>query len=86
MENLKDLKEAVEGGADIVMLDNMSIPDMKEAVKIVRNIKKDIILEASGNVSLENVREVADTGVDLISIGALTHSATAVDISMKIVR
>src|SRR3989339_231827 len=86
VENLKDLKEAVEGGADIVMLDNMSIPDMKEAVKIVRNIKKDIILEASGNVSLENVREVADTGVDLISIGALTHSATAVDISMKIVR
>lgn len=86
VENLKDLKEAVEGGADIVMLDNMSIPDMKEAVKIVRSFKKDIILEASGNVNLENVREVAGTGVDLISIGALTHSATAVDISMKIVR
>ena len=63
-----------------------NLKDLKEAVKIVRNIKKDIILEASGNVSLENVREVADTGVDLISIGALTHSATAVDISMKIVR
>ncbi|MCG2710399.1 MAG: hypothetical protein L6246_08820, partial [Thermodesulfovibrionales bacterium] len=48
--------------------------------------KKDVTLEASGNVSLDNVREVAETGVDLISIGALTHSATAVDISMKIVK
>ncbi|MBA3060913.1 MAG: carboxylating nicotinate-nucleotide diphosphorylase [Nitrospirae bacterium] len=86
VENLNDLKKAVEGGADIVMLDNMSIQDMKEAVNIVRTSKKDVILEASGNVSLENVREVAETGVDLISIGALTHSATAVDISMKIVR
>ncbi len=86
VENLNDLKEAVEGGSDIVMLDNMSIQDMKEAVNIVRTSKKDVILEASGNVSLENVREVAETGVDLISIGALTHSATAVDISMKIVR
>lgn len=86
VENLNDLKEAVEGGADIVMLDNMSVQDMKEAVNIVRTSKKDVILEASGNVSLENVREVAETGVDLISIGALTHSATAVDITMKIVR
>ena len=86
VENLNDLKEAVEGGADIVMLDNMSLQDMREAVNIVRTSKKDVILEASGNVSLENVREVAETGVDLISIGALTHSATAVDISMKIVR
>ncbi|MFH1015227.1 MAG: carboxylating nicotinate-nucleotide diphosphorylase [Nitrospirota bacterium] len=86
VENLNDLKEAVEGGADIVMLDNMSIQDMKEAVNIVRTSKKDVTLEASGNVSLDNVREVAETGVDLISIGALTHSATAVDISMKIVR
>ncbi|HBR21007.1 MAG TPA: carboxylating nicotinate-nucleotide diphosphorylase [Nitrospiraceae bacterium] len=86
VENLNDLKEAIEGGADIVMLDNMSVQDMKEAVNIVRSSKKEVILEASGNVSLENVREVAETGVDLISIGALTHSATAVDISMKIVR
>ncbi|NCO83687.1 MAG: nicotinate-nucleotide diphosphorylase (carboxylating) [Nitrospirae bacterium CG_4_10_14_3_um_filter_44_29] len=86
VENLKELKEAVEEGADIVMLDNMSVKDMKEAVKIVHASKKDVILEASGNVSLENVREVAETGVDLISIGALTHSATAVDISMKIVK
>ncbi|MDO8747347.1 MAG: carboxylating nicotinate-nucleotide diphosphorylase, partial [Thermodesulfovibrionales bacterium] len=86
VENLNDLKEAVDGGADIVMLDNMSVQDMQEAVNIVRTSKKDVILEASGNVSLENVREVAETGVDLISIGALTHSATAVDISMKIAK
>lgn len=86
VENLIDLKEAVEGGADIVMLDNMSVSDMQEAVKIVRSSQKDIILEASGNVTLNNVREIAETGVDLISIGALTHSATAADISMKIVR
>lgn len=86
VENLNDLKEAVEAGADIVMLDNMSIEDMKEAVKIVRGSKRNIIIEASGNITLNNVREVAETGVDLISIGALTHSATAADISMKIVR
>jgi len=86
VENLNDMQEAMETGADIIMLDNMSVPAMKEAVKIVREKSKDIILEASGNVSLENVREIAETGVDLISIGALTHSATAADISMKIVR
>ena len=86
VENLKDLKEAAEGGADIVMLDNMSVENMREAVKIARSIQRNVILEASGNVTLDNVREIAETGVDLISIGALTHSATAADISMKIVR
>lgn len=86
VENLNDLKEAVEAGAGIVMLDNMSIKDMKKAVKIVRGSKRNIIIEASGNITLNNVREIAETGVDLISIGALTHSATAADISMKIVR
>ncbi|MFA4829480.1 MAG: nicotinate-nucleotide diphosphorylase (carboxylating), partial [Thermodesulfovibrionales bacterium] len=86
VENLNDLKEAVEGGADIVMLDNMSVENMKEAVKIARGIQRNVIIEASGNVTLNNVREIAETGVDLISIGALTHSATAADISMKIVR
>jgi len=86
VENLSDLKEALEAGADIVMLDNMSTEDMKEAVKIARSAQRNIILEASGNVTLNNVREIAETGVDLISIGALTHSAVAADISMKIVR
>ena len=83
VENLNDLQEAVEAGADVIMLDNMSVNDMKEAVNIVQ---KRIPLEASGNVSLQNVREIAETGVDLISVGALTHSVVAADISLKIVR
>ncbi|MFZ6017291.1 MAG: carboxylating nicotinate-nucleotide diphosphorylase [Nitrospirota bacterium] len=83
VENLNDLEEAIEAGADIVMLDNMSIQDIKKAVRIAGGM---VTLEASGNINLENVREIAETGVDLISIGALTHSAAAVDISMKIVK
>ena len=83
VENLNDLQEAIEAGADVIMLDNMSVNDMKEAVKIVQ---KRVPLEASGNVSLQNVREIAETGVDLISVGALTHSVVAADISLKIVR
>jgi nicotinate-nucleotide pyrophosphorylase (carboxylating) len=83
VKNLQELKEAIGSGADVVMLDNMSVRDMKKAVKIV---KGRVILEASGNMRLENVREVAETGVDLISVGALTHSAPAVDISLRIVK
>lgn len=83
VENLNDLKEALKAGVDIVMLDNMSVEDMKEAVKMA---KGKVTIEASGNVNLNNVRGIAETGVDLISIGAITHSAPAVDISMKIVR
>jgi nicotinate-nucleotide pyrophosphorylase (carboxylating) len=83
VENLKDLQEAIVAGADIVMLDNMSVPDMAEAVRIAAGR---VTIEASGNMSLATVREVAGTGVDLISVGALTHSAVAADISMKIVK
>lgn len=83
VENLHGLKEAIAAGADIVMLDNMSMSDMKEAVKIA---KGRVILEASGNIKLENVRRIAETGVDLISIGTLTHSAQAADISLKIAK
>ncbi|TAN41373.1 MAG: carboxylating nicotinate-nucleotide diphosphorylase [Nitrospirae bacterium] len=83
VENLKELEEAIRAGADIIMLDNMSVPDMTEAV---RQAAGRVTIEASGNMSLENVRSVADTGVDLISVGALTHSAVAADISMKIVK
>jgi len=83
VENLKELEEALDAKADIIMLDNMPIQDMAEAVKITNGR---VILEASGNVMLENVRQIAETGVDLISIGALTHSVTAADISLKIVR
>ncbi len=83
VENLKELQEAIEAGADIVMLDNMSVGDMAEAVKYAGGR---VTIEASGNISLSNVREVAEAGVDLISVGALTHSVTAADISMKIVK
>jgi nicotinate-nucleotide pyrophosphorylase (carboxylating) len=73
--------EAVEAGADIVMLDNMSLEDMRKAVK---SIHGRALIEASGGITLGNVRAVGETGVDFISIGALTHSATALDISFEL--
>ena len=82
VESLRDLVQAVEAGADIVMLDNMSVSDMKEAVQIIQGR---LLLEASGGINLDNVREIAGTGVDIISVGALTHSAAAVDISLQLV-
>jgi nicotinate-nucleotide pyrophosphorylase (carboxylating) len=81
VENLDDLKEAIGAGADVVMLDNMQVDSMREAVKISAGR---VLLEASGSVSLSNVRAIAETGVDLISVGALTHSAPAADISLKV--
>jgi nicotinate-nucleotide pyrophosphorylase (carboxylating) len=83
VENLKELQEAIKSGADVVMLDNMSIPDMREAVATAAG---KVTIEASGNITLRNVREIAEAGVDFISVGALTHSAAAADISMKIVK
>ncbi len=83
VETLKEFQEAIEAGVDIVMLDNMSLDNMREAVRIADGR---VTLEASGNITLENVRETAGTGVDIISVGALTHSVTAADISMKIVK
>ena len=78
--SFEELSEALAVGADVIMLDNMSCEDMKKAVEITAGRAK---LEASGNVTLENIRQVAETGVDIISLGALTHSVTAFDISMK---
>lgn len=72
--------EALESGANMIMLDNMSIPEMRQSVKGIRNR---CLVEASGGITLSNIREVAKTGVDFISIGALTHSASALDISLK---
>ena len=80
-ENLDMVREAVEAGADIIMLDNMSNAEMAEAVKIIHGQAK---TEASGNMSIPRLKEVAATGVDFISVGALTHSVTALDISMNI--
>jgi nicotinate-nucleotide pyrophosphorylase (carboxylating) len=77
---VQEALEAVEAGADIVMLDNMDIENMREAVK---SIQGRALVEASGGITLDNVRAVAETGVDFISIGALTHSVRALDISLE---
>jgi len=78
--NLDEVKEALEAGADIIMLDNMSCEDMAKAVELVNGRA---LLEASGGITSDTIRAVAETGVDVISIGALTHSVIAMDISMK---
>jgi nicotinate-nucleotide pyrophosphorylase (carboxylating) len=79
--NMKQVQEAVDAGADVIMLDNMTIAQMTEAVKLVN---KRSWVEASGGITLESIRQVAATGVDFISSGALTHSAPVVDFNMKI--
>lgn len=81
VRNLDELAEALECRAEVIMLDNMSCEDMKKAVEITNGRA---LLEASGNVTSANIREVAETGVDIISLGALTHSVKCFDISMKI--
>ena len=80
VENLDMLREALEAGADIIMLDNMSIEDMKEAVKLCKGKAE---TECSGNVTKENVARLVDIGVDYISSGALTHSSPILDLSLK---
>lgn len=80
VENLDMLKEALEAGADIIMLDNMSVEEMKEAVRLTAGRAQ---TECSGNVTKENVTRLADIGVDYISSGALTHSAPILDLSLK---
>jgi len=78
-ETVDQVNEALTAGADIIMLDNMDIQTMTEAVRIIAGRA---LVEASGGVNLETVRRIAETGVDIISVGALTHSARAMDISM----
>ncbi|MBE6730307.1 MAG: carboxylating nicotinate-nucleotide diphosphorylase [Ruminococcaceae bacterium] len=80
VENLDMLKEALEAGADIIMLDNMNVEDMKEAVKLCAGKAK---TECSGNVTKENIAKLVDIGVDYISSGALTHSSPILDLSLK---
>jgi nicotinate-nucleotide pyrophosphorylase (carboxylating) len=81
VRTVSEALEAVEAGADIIMLDNMNPEDMREAVKFINSRA---LIEASGGITLDNVRAVAETGVDFISIGALTHSARALDISLEL--
>jgi nicotinate-nucleotide pyrophosphorylase (carboxylating) len=78
-ETLAEVAEAIDAGAEIIMLDNMDLATMKEAVQLIGGRS---LVEASGGVNLETVRGIAETGVDIISVGALTHSARAMDISM----
>ena len=80
VENLDMLKEALEAGADIIMLDNMSVEDMKEAVRLTAGRAE---TECSGNVTRKNVARLVDIGVDYISSGALTHSSPILDLSLK---
>ena len=81
VESVKQAREALSAGADIIMLDNMKLQDMRRVVELVQ---ERALLEASGGITLDNVRSVAETGVDLISVGALTHSAKALDISLEV--
>lgn len=80
-ESLEQVREALEAGADIIMLDNMSLETMREAVALIDG---QAVVEASGGVSLETIGNIAKTGVDVISVGALTHSVKAFDISLDL--
>jgi len=82
VENFSQLEEAIDAKADVIMLDNMAIDDIRQAVK---KINGQALVEVSGGITFDHLKDIADTGVDIISIGALTHSAQAVDLSMKIV-
>lgn len=85
VENFDQLQAALEAGAEIVMLDNMSTEDMREAVRRIRAFGGDqIVIEASGNITVERLPELRDIGLDFISSGTLTHSVVAADISMRV--
>lgn len=84
VENFVQLDEALSAGPDIIMLDNMAPEQMKEAVQRIKQRAPHIIVEASGNVSFDNVRAVAETGVDVIAVGRLTYSVQALDISLDL--
>jgi nicotinate-nucleotide pyrophosphorylase (carboxylating) len=82
--NWHQLREAITAGADIIMIDNQTPQEAQKLVEMSRNLNENVLIEASGGMSLETVRSYAEVGVDLISVGKLTHSARALDISFKI--
>ena len=82
VESLSQVREALQGKADVILLDNMSPAKIQQAVKIT---KGQALIEVSGGITMENIRDMASTGVDIISIGALTHSAPAMDLSLDII-
>ncbi len=83
VENLAQLEEAIDAGADVIMLDNMEKGKMQEAVRRVRSQERHTLIEASGGINLQNVREAAETGVDFISVGGLTHSAMSLNFALE---
>ncbi|HLW53702.1 MAG TPA: carboxylating nicotinate-nucleotide diphosphorylase [Candidatus Angelobacter sp.] len=85
VRTLAELEEALANGAERIMLDNMSVDNVREAIARVRKETRRVLVEVSGGIRLENVRAYAETGADYISVGSLTHSAQAVDFSMRIV-
>jgi nicotinate-nucleotide pyrophosphorylase (carboxylating) len=84
VDDLKQLDEALEAGAEVILLDNFQLRDITEAVKRIRERAPKTVIEVSGGVSLDRIRDIGKTGVDVISIGALTHSARAIDFSCEI--
>jgi nicotinate-nucleotide pyrophosphorylase (carboxylating) len=84
VRTLAELEQALEHGAEAVLLDNMTVESVKQAVERCSRLEKRIPVECSGGIDLENVRAYAETGVDFISVGALTHAAVAVDMSLRI--
>ncbi|WP_419890592.1 carboxylating nicotinate-nucleotide diphosphorylase [Paenibacillus xylanexedens] len=83
-ENLEQVREALQAGADIIMLDNMHPERMREAVELIREQAPHVKVEASGNVSLQTIRGIAESGVDVISVGRLTYSFESLDISLDL--
>jgi nicotinate-nucleotide pyrophosphorylase (carboxylating) len=85
IHTLEALEEALQHGAEAILLDHMSVEEVRRAVERVNKHTRRLSLECSGGITLENVRAYADTGVEFISVGALTHSARSVDMSMRVV-
>lgn len=83
-ESIEQVKEALQAGADIIMLDNMDTVRMGEAVALIREAAPHVLIEASGGVTLDTIRDKALTGVDVVSVGALTYSFHALDISLDL--
>jgi len=84
VRSLEELEQALEHGGEAILLDNMSVEEVKQAVERCSRLERRVPLETSGGITLENVRAYAETGVDFISVGALTHSAKAVDLSLRV--
>jgi nicotinate-nucleotide pyrophosphorylase (carboxylating) len=83
-EDLAQVREAINAGADIVMLDDFELEQLRAAVVLNRAQPRPVLLECSGGVTLANVREIAETGVDYISVGAITKHIAAIDLSMRV--